>query len=84
MSGSEARRQVGGDHYLDMGLDPLAVMEATFTPEEMRGAYKAFILKHTLRAGRKPGDSLVQEFGKAQHYAERLLAYERKQEAKGE
>lgn len=78
------RRQVGGDHYMNMGLQPVDVIEATFTPDEVRGFYKGLILKHTMRAGRKPGDSNLQELGKAQHYAEMLLAYERKQKAKGE
>ena len=78
------RRQVGGDHYLVMGLQPIDVIEAVFSPAEVRRFYLGNIVKYTLRAGRKPGSAAAEDIGKAKHYAELLEAYERKQKAKGE
>ena len=78
------RRQVGGDHYLTMGLQPIDVIEAVFSPDEVRGFYLGNMLKYTMRAGRKPGAEASEDIGKARHYAELLEAYERKQKAKGE
>ena len=78
------RRQVGGDHYLVMGLQPIDVIEAVFSPAEVRGFYLGNIVKYTLRAGRKPGAVAAEDIGKARHYAEVLENYERKQKAKGE
>ena len=78
------RRQVGGDHYLTMGLQPIDVIESVFSPDEVRGFYLGNMLKYTLRAGRKPGSEAAEDIGKARHYAELLEVFERKQKAKGE
>jgi len=78
------RRQVGGDHYMTMGIQPVHVIESVFSPAEVRGFYLGNMLKYTLRAGRKPGSAAAEDIGKARHYAELLEAYERKQKAKGE
>jgi hypothetical protein len=78
------RRQVGGDHYMNMGLQPIDVMESVFSPAEVRGFYLGNLLKYTMRAGRKAGASAAEDIGKARHYAELLESYERKQKVKGE
>ncbi len=78
------RRQVGGDHYMTMGLQPIDVMESVFSPAEIRGFYLGNMLKYTMRAGRKPGSAASEDIGKARHYAELLESYEQKQKAKGE
>lgn len=66
MSANE--RQVGGQHYKDMGVQPWEVMEAVLTPEEFVGYLKGNIIKYSLRQGRKDSD----DAGKAQHYMDKL------------
>jgi hypothetical protein len=62
--------QVGGEHYRSMAMQPWDIMEAVLTKEEFVGFLKGFILKHTLRAGKKEG---TDDIGKAQHYRAKLL-----------
>jgi hypothetical protein len=78
------RRQVGGYHYMTMGIQPIDVIESVFSPEEIRGFYLGNMLKYTMRAGRKPGASAAEDIGKARHYAELLENYERKQKTRSE
>lgn len=61
-------RQVGGDHYKDMVLQPWEIMEAVLTPEEFVGFLKGNIIKYSLRQGRKDSD----DAGKARHYMDKL------------
>ena len=61
--------QIGGDHYMEMQIQPWNVMQMVLTPEEFRGFLKGCILKHSLRAGRKAG---TDDLGKAAHYAQKL------------
>ncbi len=63
-------RQVGGDHYKEMGLQPWTVMEAVLTREEFIGFLKGNIIKYTMRAGRKPGAN--DDEAKARHYLDKL------------
>lgn len=74
-------RQVGGDHYMNMGIQPLKLMEANFTPEKFIGFLEGNILKYTMRYGAKGG---IQDLKKAQHYAELLTKYLEKQSGKQE
>ena len=62
-------RQVGGNHYKDMPIQPWSVMEAILTPEEFCGFLKGNIIKYSLRAGRKDGSD---DAGKAVHYMAKL------------
>lgn len=64
-------RQVGGDHYKTLPIQPWALMEIVLTPEEFRGFLKGNIIKYTLRAGRKPG--ATDDADKAKHYYEKYL-----------
>jgi hypothetical protein len=62
-------RQVGGDHYKKMALQPWTVMELLLTREEFIGFMKGSILKYSLRAGRKDG---TDDEAKAAHYFQKL------------
>jgi len=62
-------RQVSGNHYKEMPIQPWALMEAVLTPEEFRGYLKGCIVKYSMRAGRKEGSD---DIGKAKHYMQKL------------
>jgi hypothetical protein len=62
-------RQVSGNHYKDMPIQPWAIMEAVMTNEEFIGFLKGNIIKYSLRAGRKDGSD---DAGKALHYMQKL------------
>lgn len=70
MSESEVKsKQVGGDHYLSMGVQPWDVI-GTWNHSEQVGFFKGNALKYLMRAGTK-GDA-VEDLDKAVHYIERL------------
>lgn len=62
-------RQVSGNHYKDMPIQPWSLMEAVLTHEEFRGFLKGNIIKYSMRAGRKEGSD---DAGKAKHYMQKL------------
>ena len=67
---SEAsKRQVGGSHYKDAGIQPWDVID-TWPIEQQIGAYRAGALKYIMRMGTK--DEAAQEIRKAAHYCEKL------------
>lgn len=68
-------RQVSGNHYKDMEVQPWHVMEAVLTHEEFVGFLKGNIIKYSMRAGRKEGSD---DAGKAKHYMQKLEEIERK------
>ena len=68
-------RQVSGNHYKDMPIQPWSVMEAVLTKEEFIGFLKGNIIKYSMRAGRKEGSD---DAGKAQHYQQKLKEIEGK------
>ena len=68
-------RQVSGNHYKDMPIQPWAVMESVLTKEEFIGFLKGNIIKYSMRAGRKEGSD---DAGKAQHYQQKLIEIEGK------
>jgi hypothetical protein len=61
-------KQVGGNHYKDMALQPWTVMQAVLTREEFIGFLKGNIIKYSMRQGKKDSDDV----GKARHYLEKL------------
>ena len=63
-------RQVGGDHYKTMTVQPWDVVD-TWPLEQQVGAYRAGALKYVMRMGSK--DESVQEIGKGIHYLEKLI-----------
>lgn len=63
------RKQVGGDHYMNMGVQPWKAMESWMTPEEFRGFLKGNAIKYLARSNTKGG---AMDVRKAGHYIEKL------------
>jgi len=64
------RRQEGGDHYMNMGVQPWDVVD-TWPQEQRIGYYRGCALKYLMRMGSK--DESAQEIAKGKHYLEKLL-----------
>jgi hypothetical protein len=63
-------RQVGGDHYKAMGVQPWDVVDSW--PRDQRiGYYRGGALKYIMRMGSK--DESPTEIAKGQHYLQKLL-----------
>lgn len=67
-------KQVGGNHYRDMPVQPWTVMQAVLTHDEFVGFLKGNIIKYSMRQGRKDGSD---DTGKALHYLEKLKELEK-------
>lgn len=63
-------RQVGGDHYKTMGVEPWDVVD-TWPREQRIGYYRGGALKYIMRMGSK--DVSAQEIAKGEHYIQKLL-----------
>lgn len=63
-------RQIGGNHYKSMPIQPWDVMEVVLTREEFIGFLKGNYIKYAMRAGSK-GDPL-EDAAKARHYEQKL------------
>ena len=63
-------RQVGGDHYKVMGVEPWDVVD-TWPREQRIGYYRGCALKYLMRMGGKDDPSM--EIAKCHHYIEKLL-----------
>ena len=63
-------RQVGGDHYKAMGVEPWDVVD-TWPREQRIGYYRGGALKYVMRMGSK--DESPIEIAKGQHYIQKLL-----------
>jgi hypothetical protein len=61
-------RQVGGDHYKKLGIEPWEVMEGLLTREEFIGFLKGSAIKYAMRQGLKGSDDAE----KARHYIQKL------------
>lgn len=66
--------QIGGDHYLDMGLQPWDAMEAWLTDNEYIGYHVGTSIAYLGRWRRKGGFEDIQ---KAHHHLSRLLEWKR-------
>ena len=64
-------RQVGGDHYHEMGLQPWQVIRRWFLIEEIIGYHRGVALSYLARAGRK--GPLLEDIKKAHHHLEELI-----------
>ena len=60
-------RQVGGEHYVGLSVEPWAAMEAWMTKDEFIGFLKGNIIKYLARE-KNPND-----LDKAGHYMQKLL-----------
>lgn len=79
---SEQTYQVGGDHYLNLGIQPWDAMRAWMTPAEFRGFLRGNVIKYVARFQNKGG---VQDLRKARHYLDTLIAdIERNQPGPGQ
>lgn len=63
-------RQVGGDHYKKMDVQPWDVVDHG-PREQAIGFYRYNALKYVMRAGEK--DPFKQDIAKAHHYLQKLL-----------
>lgn len=63
-------RQIGGDHYKRMDIEPWDVVD-TWPLEQRIGYYRGGALKYIMRMGSK--DESAEEIAKGQHYMEKLL-----------
>ncbi len=70
-------RQVGGDHYKSMGVQPWDVVD-TWPREQRIGYYRGGALKYIMRMGSK--DESPMEVAKGQHYIQKLLEVLNEQE----
>jgi len=70
MSDTASSRQVGGDHYMEAGIQPWDAMAAWLTPEEFRGFLKGNAIKYLARANRK---GKQQDIEKAKHYLDKYM-----------
>jgi Protein of unknwon function (DUF3310) len=75
------KRQVGGDHYKLMPMQPWEVMRCVLTREEFKGFLKGNVIKYSMRAGHK--GSAEQDLEKAKHYAEKLAEVLAEEEGAG-
>jgi len=63
-------RQVGGDHYKTMAVQPWDALKAWLTPEEFRGYMKGNAIVYLAREQSKGG---AEDIAKAQHYLDKLM-----------
>ena len=70
-------RQVGGNHYKAMGVQPWQVVD-TWPREQRIGYYRGGALKYLMRMGSK--DMSAVEIAKGQHYMQKLLEVLNEQE----
>ena len=68
--GQAKDRQVGGDHYKEMGVQPWDVVD-TWPRDQRIGYYRGGALKYLMRMGSK--DESPIEVAKGQHYIQKLL-----------
>lgn len=64
------------DHYHAGGIDVFTYAEANYTPEEVKGYHKISAHKYISRAGKKEGNSALQDFQKAKVHIEKLIELE--------
>lgn len=63
-------RQVGGEHYKNMAVQPWDALKAWLTPDEFRGFMKGTVIVYLAREREKGGNV---DIGKAYHTLEKLL-----------
>ncbi len=73
-------RQQGGDHYLNMGVQPWDAMMAWLTQEQFFGFLLGCCIKHLARFNAKaPGKGGLTDLKKALHYLEKLIELEERE-----
>lgn len=70
-------RQFGGDHYLNMGIQPWDAMRAWLTTEQFTGYLLGSTITYLARFNAKaPGKGGLEDLQKAAHYLESLISLE--------
>lgn len=70
-------RQEGGDHYLEMGIQPWDAMRAWLSPEQFTGYLLGCAIKYLARFNAKAaGKGGLPDLLKARHYLDQLIALE--------
>ena len=64
-------RQVGGDHYKQLAVEPWKAMKSWLTPEEWVGFLRGNIIKYHARANSGKGPR-EENLAKAAHYQQQL------------
>lgn len=67
---STASVQIGGDHYLELGIQPWAAMASWMSDEQFCGYLHGNVIKYIARYRKKNG---VEDLRKAKHYLEKLI-----------
>jgi len=65
-----SKKQVGGDHYVNMGVQPWDAMKSWLTPEQFQGFLQGNAIKYLARWQSKGG---VEDLRKARHYLDKLI-----------
>lgn len=66
-SGAE---QYGGDHYINMSVQPWKAMESWMSQEAFAGFLRGNVIKYIARTDKKGG---LEDLKKARHYLEKLI-----------
>jgi hypothetical protein len=69
---SAKSRQVGGDHYMNMAIQPWTAMRSWMGDVAFEGFLRGNVIKYIARAGAKNGEE-IQDLEKAAHYLDALL-----------
>ncbi len=56
------------EHYINDAMQPIEIMQMTFSHEEMLGFLKGNIIKYSFRAGKKQGESAEKDLNKVKQY----------------
>ena len=70
MNESARKHQVGGDHYMNMGVQPWDAMESWLSHEGFREYLRGNAIKYLARCNEKGG---VEDIKKARHYLDKLI-----------
>lgn len=62
--------QIGGDHYMNMGVEPWDVVDS-WSLEERMGFFRGNALKYLMRMGSK--GAALEDAQKARHYMDKLI-----------
>lgn len=65
-------RQVGGNHYRNVLIQPWDAMSHWMTAEQLEGFYRGNVIKYLARYPNKGG---VEDLKKARHYLDKLIEH---------
>jgi hypothetical protein len=71
MDETASEYQVGGNHYVKMGVQPWDALGAWLSPEEFKGYLRASAIAYLARAGKK--GPFLDDVRKARHYLDKLI-----------